>query len=471
VGLSPPDERIPTGRLRRAAKTTGALAPGSLKLATTIAGNVGRDPDKAAAILARRHEDLADEIVTVLASLRGAAMKIGQMASFLDVDFIPAEYRDVYQEKLAALRDAAPPMTWKQVKRVLEEEWEGDRVEDLFEDFEQDTAAAASIGQVHRATLADGRVVAVKVQYPEIADALEADLGTAAIIGRLGKAIAPGVDPDLIVAEVRERVMEELDYELEAQNQRLFARAHRGHPFAYVPDVVTSLSRRRVLVSEWVDGEGFAQILERPAAERGDVAEKINRFFFGGVNYMGRFNADPHPGNYMLLDDGRMAFIDFGTVKAVDTERMRAAVRVFEAAKAGDDEELVRIVAEMGYVRDGARPDVELMAASFRGPRRWLVTDEEITIDRAFMARIIANQSQINGASLRLARQISLPPDDLMLQRMELGVLAVVAQLGATRNWYRIAREGWYGDESQTELGLAEQAFWRSRGVKPILTR
>jgi hypothetical protein len=150
---------------------------------------------------------------------------------------------------------------------------------------------------------------------------------------------------------------------------------------------------------------------------------------------------------------------------------MRAAVQVFEAAKAGDDEELVRIVGELGYVRDGARPDVELMAASFRGPRRWLVTDEEVTIDRAFMARIIANQSQINGASLRLARQISLPPDDLMLQRMELGVLAVVAQLGATRNWYRIAREGWYGDESRTELGQAEQAFWRSRGVKPILTR
>jgi len=131
-----------------------------------------------------------------------------------------------------------------------------------------------------------------------------------------------------------------------------------------------------------------------------------------------------------------MAFIDFGTVKAVDIERLRSAVRVFEAARAGDHQELVRIVSELGYVRDGARPDVELMAASFREPRSWLLTDEEITIDRAFMARLIAGQSQINGASLLLARQISLPPDDLMLQRMELGVLAVVAQLGATRNWY-----------------------------------
>jgi predicted unusual protein kinase regulating ubiquinone biosynthesis (AarF/ABC1/UbiB family) len=211
-------------------------------------------------------------------------------------------------------------------------------------------------------------------------------------------------------------------------------------------------------------------MLERPAEERGDIAEKIDRFFFGGVNYLGRFNADPHPGNYMLMEDGRLAFIDFGTVKEVDLERMRTAVRVFELASEGDDEGLVELFRELGYVRDGAKPDVKLMAASFREPRGWLVRDEEITIDRAFMAKIVASQSQINGAALRLARQISLPPDDLMLQRMELGVLAVVAQLGATRNWYRIAREGWYGDDSQTELGRAEQAFWRSRGVKPLLT-
>jgi predicted unusual protein kinase regulating ubiquinone biosynthesis (AarF/ABC1/UbiB family) len=173
----------------------------------------------------------------------------------------------------------------------------------------------------------------------------------------------------------------------------------------------------------------------------------------------------------MLMEDGRLAFIDFGTVKEVDLERMRTAVRVFELASEGDDEELVELFRELGYVRDGAKPDVKLMAASFREPRGWLVRDEEITIDRAFMAKIVASQSQINGAALRLARQISVPPDDLMLQRMELGVLAVVAQLGATRNWYRIAREGWYGDESQTELGRAEQAFWRSRGVKPLLTQ
>src|SRR4051794_11061303 len=205
-GLSPSD-RIPTGRVRRAAKTTGALAPGTLKLATSFAASAARDPDKAAAILARRHEELADEVVEVLGSLRGGAMKIGQMASFIDVDFIPPEFRDTYQQKLAALRDSAPPMSWKQVRSVLEHEW-GEAPESVLDELEHDAAAAASIGQVHRGRLPDGRAVAVKVQYPEIADALEADLGTAAIIARLGKAIAPGVDPNVIMAEIRERILE-----------------------------------------------------------------------------------------------------------------------------------------------------------------------------------------------------------------------------------------------------------------------
>src|SRR5215217_4529277 len=144
-------DRIPTGRLRRAARTTGALAPGTLRLATTIATSAARDPDKAADLLARRHADLADEVVDALSSLRGGAMKIGQMASFIDVDFIPEEHRDTYQAKLAALRDSAPPMTWKQVRSVLEREW-GEAPESVLEDLEDlehDAAAAASIGQVH----------------------------------------------------------------------------------------------------------------------------------------------------------------------------------------------------------------------------------------------------------------------------------------------------------------------------------
>ena len=461
-------ERIPTGRLKRAAKTTGALAPGSLKLATSLATSAARNPDKAAEILARRHEDLADEVVDVLASLRGGAMKIGQMASFIDVDFIPPEFRDTYQDKLAALRDSAPPMTWKQVRSVLEHEW-GESPESLFEEFDHDAAAAASIGQVHKAVMPDGRTVAVKVQYPEIADALEADLGTASIIARLGKAIAPGVDPNVIMAEIRERIMEELDYELEAQNQRAFARAYRGHPFAHVPDVVTSLSARRVVVSDWVDGRPFGDILELPDEERQRIGEAIYRFFYGSLHWLGRFNVDPHPGNYMLMDDGRMAFYDFGSVKDMDAERLRIGVRLMMAATEPDNDAIVEVLRELGYIRDKASPDIGLLAAQVRVPSEWVLTDREFTLDRRYVGEVMAKQSQVSSATFKLARTIAMPADDLMLNRMGIGVVSVLGQLGVTRNWHRMAREMWFGDPPQTEMGSAEHEFFEARGLKPLL--
>src|SRR3954467_312408 len=461
-------DRIPTGRLRRAARTTSALAPGTFKLATSIATSAARDPDKAAEVLSRRHEELADEVVDALSSLRGGAMKIGQMASFIDVDFIPEEYRDTYQAKLAALRDSAPPMSWKQVRSVLEREW-GEAPESVLEDLQHDAAAAASIGQVHRGRLPDGRLVAVKVQYPEIADALEADLGTASIIARLGKAIAPGVDPNIVMAEIRERILEELDYELEAQNQRAFARAYRGHPFAHVPDVVTSLSARRVLVSEWIDGQPFGQIVTLPDDERGRIGEAIFRFFYGSLHWLGRFNVDPHPGNYLLMDDGRMAFIDFGSVKEMTAERLQTGVRLLMAATEPDDRAVVDVLRELGYVRPGSNPNAALLAAQVRVPNEWGLTDREFTLDRVDVARLMARQSEINAETLRLARTISLPADDLMLNRMGIGVVAVLGKLGVTRNWHRIAREAWFGDPPATELGGAEAEFFRKRGLKRLL--
>jgi predicted unusual protein kinase regulating ubiquinone biosynthesis (AarF/ABC1/UbiB family) len=421
-------------------------------------------------LLARRHEELADEVVDALSSLRGGAMKIGQLASFIDVDFIPAEYRDTYQAKLAALRDSAPPMSWKQVCSVLEGEW-GEPPESVLEDIEHDAAAAASIGQVHRGRLADGRTVAIKVQYPEIADALEADLGTAAIIARLGKAIAPGVDPNVIMTEVRERILEELDYELEAQNQRAFARAYRGHPFAHVPDVVTSLSARRVLVSEWVDGRPFAELLTLPDDERGRIGETIYRFFYGSLHWLGRFNVDAHPGNYLLLDDGRMAFLDFGSVKEMQANRLRTGVRLLMAATEPDDEAVVEVLRELGYLRPGSTPNAALLAAQVRIPNEWVLTDAEFKLDRTYVAALMVAQSQINAETLRLARTIALPADDLMLNRMGIGVVAVLGQLGVTRNWHRMARESWFGDPPATEMGAAEKAFFEARGLRPLLQR
>src|SRR6058998_3623760 len=257
------DEGIPGGRVQRTAKVGSALGSAGARYAGSRARNVVRSKDAGAAELDKRHLEAAEKMVDALGQLKGAAMKIGQLASFIDTEFLPPEYRDLYQDKLADLRTSAPPMPWKKVKDVLEEEWE-DPLEELFDDFEHDAAAAASIGQVHRATLPDGRRVAVKIQYPGVAKALRADMQNAGMILRLAKAIAPGLDAKAAAEELKERVLEELDYEYEAQNQRPFSRGYRGHPFIYVPDVITRLSGSRVLVTEWVDGHNFEHVKELP---------------------------------------------------------------------------------------------------------------------------------------------------------------------------------------------------------------
>src|SRR5436190_1585172 len=211
------DERIPTGRIRRTAKVGTVLGTEGARYATTRAANVARSQERATEKLDERHLEAAERMVEVLGTMKGAAMKIGQLASFIDTEFLPEEYRELYQDKLGDLRQSAPPMPWKKVSKVLEEEWE-EPVEELFEDFEHDAAAAASIGQVHRAKLPDGRRVAVKVQYPGVADAIRADMQNAGMLLRLARTLAPGLDARAAAAELKERVTEELDYEHEAQS-------------------------------------------------------------------------------------------------------------------------------------------------------------------------------------------------------------------------------------------------------------
>ena len=249
--------KIPKGRIRRSAKLGSAIGTQATRYAGTRAAVVARPDEEAEERLETRHLETALKMVGTLGEMKGAAMKIGQLASFIDTEFLPPEYRELYQEQLAKLRTSAPPMPWEKVREGARGGVRASRSSELFAEFEPEAFAAASIGQVHRATLHDGREVAVKIQYPGVAEALEADLRNAGMLLRLAKALAPGLDAKAVAAELRERVLEELDYEFEAQNQRTFARAYRGHPFIYVPDVLTRLSRRRVLVTEYVEGVGF----------------------------------------------------------------------------------------------------------------------------------------------------------------------------------------------------------------------
>ena len=455
------DNSIPTGRIRRTAQVGTVVGTEGVRYAGTRAANIARSPEGASEALEQRHVEAAERMVETLGRMKGAAMKIGQLASFIDTEFLPPEYRELYQEQLASLRSTAPSMPWKKVRSVLDEEWD-EPVEELFEDFDHDAAAAASIGQVHRAQLPDGRAVAVKIQYPGVAAAIAADMQNAGMILRMAKALAPGLDAGAAAAELKERVMEELDYELEAQSQRAFARGYRGHPFVHVPDVVTRLSTERVLVSEWVDGAGFEEVRTSSQAQRDRFGEIVFRFCFGSIYHLQHFNADAHPGNYLQMPDGRVAFLDFGMTKHLDDDQIELEIAALEAVFDENPEELRVALHDLGFLRDPRKVDAELLMEHVRAVGGWYMEDSEVTIDSYRVMEAIAAVSDPRSSFYRLMRRENLPANELMGRRMESGVLAVLGQLNATRNWYRIGREWWFGDPPATELGEQERAWAQS---------
>jgi predicted unusual protein kinase regulating ubiquinone biosynthesis (AarF/ABC1/UbiB family) len=459
------DDSIPSGRIGRTAKVGQAIGASGAKYAGTRARNLARSEDAGAAEIDKRHLEAAEKMVDALGQLKGAAMKIGQLASFIDTEFLPPEYRELYQEKLATLRSTAPPMPWKKVRQVLEEEWE-EPPEDLFEDFEHDAAAAASIGQVHRATLPDGRKVAVKIQYPGVAKALRADMQNAGMIMRLAKALAPGLDAKAAAEELKTRVLEELDYEYEAQNQRTFARAYRGHPFIYVPDVITRLSRPRVLVSEWVEGMGFEDVKALPQEERSRFGEIVYRFCFGSIYHLRHFNADAHPGNYVWMEDGRVAFLDYGMTKQLDHDQIELEIVAVRAVLDDDPEKLREALADLGFLSKPKRVDAERLMKHVRAVGGWYLEDRDVRIDSEYVMNVMTAVTDPRSEFYALMRRENLPANELMGRRMEFGVLAVLGQLEAERNWMRIGSEWWFDEEPATELGREERDYFESRGER-----
>jgi predicted unusual protein kinase regulating ubiquinone biosynthesis (AarF/ABC1/UbiB family) len=461
------DSSIPKGRIRRTAQVGSVVGTQGARYAGTRAANLARSPDGAAEALERRHLEAAERMVATLGKMKGAAMKIGQLASFIDTEFLPPEYRELYQSQLAQLRTQAPKMPWKQVKKVLDEEWE-EPCDELFEHFDTEAAAAASIGQVHRAVLPDGRRVAVKIQYPGVADAIAADMQNAGLILRMAKALAPGLDAKAAAEELKERVMEELDYELEAQAQRSFSRGYRDHPFIHVPDVITRLSTTRVLVSEWVDGAGFEEVKALPQADRDRFGEIVYRFCFGSIFHLQQFNADAHPGNYLLMPDGKVAFLDFGMIKHLDKDQIELEIAALDAIFDSDPERLRIALHDLGFLNNPQKVDAEQLMEHVKAVGGWYMEDRDVTVDSRRVMDAIAAVSDPRSEFYRLMRRENLPANELMGRRMESGVLAVLGQLEATRNWYRIGREWWFAEPPATPLGEQEWAYFESRGEKRV---
>jgi predicted unusual protein kinase regulating ubiquinone biosynthesis (AarF/ABC1/UbiB family) len=457
------NDAIPTGRVRRTAEIGGLVGGQAVRAYATKATNVTRSADARRAADERRAIEAAEQIVDVLGHMKGAAMKVGQIASFIDPTGLPADERARFQAKLAALRDSAPRVEFKKMRKVIEDDLD-QRLEDVFDEFETDAVAAASIGQVYRARLTDGRRVAVKVQYPGVGDAVRADLQNIGLLLRAARRIAPGLDAKAVAEELRERLTEELDYEHEAQAQRAFARRFRGHPFIVVPQVMTDLSGERVLVSEWVEGTGFEDVkdLDRAATDR--FAEIVFRFFFGSLYRDGHFSGDPHPGNYLLQEDGRVAFMDFGMTKRIAPARLEHEKAAIVDGLAGDAAGVRSELAALGFFApDDPDVDSNQLLAYVRSLHEWHADDRLFMFTGSYVTKLISTSTP-RSRNWDLEKHLSIPPEALVARRMETLVIGVMGQLKATANWHRIMDELLDAGAPSTPLGEREAAFFKPAG-------
>jgi predicted unusual protein kinase regulating ubiquinone biosynthesis (AarF/ABC1/UbiB family) len=410
-----------------------------------------------------RQARAAERYARLLGRSRGVLMKAGQIMSFVSFGgVVDADARPVYQAALARLQDSAPPMPSEVAMGVVEKEVG----RDAFAEFDPEPFAAASIGQVHAATLRDGRRVAVKVQYPGIDAAIRADLANAELLAtflRVMGALAPQtgrLNTRELAAEISARIGEEIDYRIEARNQTDFADAYRGHPFIRVPEVVPELSTARVLTMERVDGLRFAAALEHGQDLRDLWGEVIYRFSLGSLRLHGLFNADPHPGNYLFHEDGTVTFLDFSCVRRFAPRHVAWLRRLVQVVVDGDADALLELYVGEGWLDPSDSPEADMLLAWSRESLRPLVAPQPFAYTRRYAAELVRTEYSPTGPYGDIIRKLTVPPDYTLLGRIDLGMTAVLGELNATGPWEAIRREWDCGGAPATPFGEKARAFW-----------
>jgi predicted unusual protein kinase regulating ubiquinone biosynthesis (AarF/ABC1/UbiB family) len=457
----PKGDGIARGRLRR----TAPLAA----LSARTAGEaivVGLRSKLTGADSTEFHIRTAERYAELLGRSKGALMKAGQMLSFVSASpAVPAEFQSIYQAALTRLRDQALPMAPELARSVLERELD-QRTESAFAQFDWNPLAAASIGQVHAARLHDGRAVAVKIQYPGVADAIQADLkNNELLVTFLG--LMFGLSPRKVSFDIRgagremtARITEELDYRREAANQTEFADIYRGHPFIHIPEVIGELCTDRVLTQDLVQGKSWSDALSSGQELRDEWAEAIWRFVYANNHRFRLFNADPHPGNYLFHDDGSVSFLDFGCVKRFGREQSEMMNAIVRACLRDDVPGTWQASVEAGFWRSTDPVTPEEVFAYWREPWEMWWAEQPFTVTPEYVSRWIERKFSPTGPSANAFRYITASPDYTIMSRIEMGAASLIAELRTTNYWGSMAAEFYEGAAPLTAMGKLDHAFF-----------
>lgn len=431
------DERpaMPRGSVARTARLAslplGAAGRATLGIGKRLSGQ------SADTVNAELQQRTAEQLFAVLGQLKGGAMKLGQTLSVFEAA-VPEEMAAPYREALTKLQEEAPPMPVRTVHAVLAQQL-GGTWRRRFAEFDDAPAAAASIGQVHRATWRDGRDVAVKIQYPGAATALMSDLNQLARFARLFASVFPGLDVKPLIAELKARVVEELDYGLEADAQRAFAAAYAGDAEIAVPRIVASAPK--VVVSEWIEGTPLSRIIATGSREQRDRAGRLlATLHFSGPQRAGLLHADPHPGNFRMLPDGRLGVIDFGATARLPDGHPEPIGRLVRWALEGRAAEVLADLRAEGFVRPGVQVDPEAVL-DYLLPLLEPIAADRFRFTRAWMQEQAMRIGDPRTEANRLGRQLNLPPAYLLIHRVTIGSIGVLCQLDAEADWRAVLEE------------------------------
>ncbi len=411
---------------------------------------------------AKRTADVVEQIVVQLGKMKGAAMKVGQVLSTIEFPGMEEEGADRIQRRMAELRDNAPSVPWSQLEKLMTKEW-GQPVAKVLADIEPDAMAAASIGQVHRATTHEGVEVAVKVQYPGIAEAVDADLRNLSFLMPLLARLAPGLDTKALADELRERISEELDYELESASHRRVWRIWRDHPHVLIPRVDTELSTRRILVTERHEGMRFDDLKGASDERRDRVAEIVHRFYYKTAGDYGIALGDPHPGNWQSLEDGRVVIFDFGMLRDVPKGLVLREGPAVCAVHDQDADLLFDTMLDLGYLGDGSKftDRKDLLLAHMTVAAAWLIEDQPFRLSPDVQREMGQQLFKLGPEWRAMVREFSLPRESVLLRRMADLLFTGFCQLRASADWWALAQELQIDGEPRTALAH-EHATWAS---------